>query len=105
MLKDGKKKGEFLINNVLEEENKILDCDSNIDGEEINDLHLMTEMSKEVQKKFKEDEEAAMDDPWVNGVLVEKMGDTKINQFTIPDQWKPPTVKADQPKFTELDNP
>eukprot|EP00957_Ditylum_brightwellii_P182763 13920837-Ditylum_brightwellii.AAC.1 len=43
MLKDGKKKGEFLIDDVVEEENEILDCDSNIDREEIDDLHLMTE--------------------------------------------------------------
>eukprot|EP00957_Ditylum_brightwellii_P154640 11769511-Ditylum_brightwellii.AAC.1 len=64
MLKDGKKKVEFLINNVLKEENEILDCDSNIDEEEIDDLHLMTEVSKDVQQKFKEDEEAAMDDLW-----------------------------------------
>eukprot|EP00957_Ditylum_brightwellii_P022137 1669880-Ditylum_brightwellii.AAC.1 len=49
----------------------------------------MTEVSKEVQQQFKEDEEAAMDDPWVNEVLVKK----------------PPTAKAGQPNFTELDNP
>jgi hypothetical protein len=94
MLMDGKKKCEFLIDDVLEEENEILDCDSDIDGEEIEDLHLITEVSKEVQQKFKEDEEAAMDDPWVNGVLVEKVGEISIKQFTIPDQWEPPTVKG-----------
>eukprot|EP00957_Ditylum_brightwellii_P007865 595349-Ditylum_brightwellii.AAC.1 len=64
----------------------------------------MTEVSKEVQQKSKEDEKAAMDDAWVNGVLVKKAGDTKINQFTIPDQWELSTVKAGQPNFTELDN-
>eukprot|EP00957_Ditylum_brightwellii_P158060 12031725-Ditylum_brightwellii.AAC.1 len=64
----------------------------------------MTEVSKEVQLEFKEDEEAAMDDPWVNRLLIEKVGDTKIKQFTIPDEWTPP-VKPGQPNFTELDNP
>ena len=49
MLKDGKQKGEFSLDDVVEEENEILDCDSDIDGEEIDDLHLMTEVSKEVQ--------------------------------------------------------
>eukprot|EP00957_Ditylum_brightwellii_P149941 11419117-Ditylum_brightwellii.AAC.1 len=65
----------------------------------------MTEVSKEVQQKFKEDEVAAMDDPWVNGVLVEKAGEASIKRFTIPDQWEPSTVKGSQPNFTELDNP
>eukprot|EP00957_Ditylum_brightwellii_P014025 1057868-Ditylum_brightwellii.AAC.1 len=41
----------------------------------------------------------------MNGVLVEKAGDTNIKQFTIPDQWEPPTVKVGQPNFTELGNP
>eukprot|EP00957_Ditylum_brightwellii_P177728 13538327-Ditylum_brightwellii.AAC.1 len=91
MLKDGKKKGEFLIDNVLKEENEMLDCDSNINEEEKDDLHLMTDVSKEVQQNFKEDKEAVMDDLWVNGVLVKKAGDTKINRLTIPDQWEPPT--------------
>eukprot|EP00957_Ditylum_brightwellii_P179370 13664579-Ditylum_brightwellii.AAC.1 len=104
MLKDGKKKGEFLINNVGEEKNKILDCDSDIGGEEKDDLHLMTDVSNEVQQKFKEDEEAAMDDPWVHGVLAKKAGETNIKQFTIPDQWEPPAVKGGQPNFTELDS-
>ena len=65
----------------------------------------MTERSKEVQQKFKENEEAAMDDLWVNRVLVKKAGDTNIKGFPIPDQWEPPTVKGGQPNFTELDNP
>eukprot|EP00957_Ditylum_brightwellii_P194859 14844205-Ditylum_brightwellii.AAC.1 len=91
MLKDGKKKGEFLIDNIVKEEKEIFDCDSNIDGEEIDDLHLMIDVSKEVQQKFKEDEQAAMDDPWINGVLVKKVGETNIKLFTIPDQWEPPT--------------
>ena len=77
---------EFSLDDVVEEENEILDCDSDIDGEEIDDLYLMTEVSKEVQLKFKEDEEAAMDDPWVNGLLIKKEGDTKIKRFTIPDE-------------------
>eukprot|EP00957_Ditylum_brightwellii_P149426 11380003-Ditylum_brightwellii.AAC.1 len=53
MLKDGKKKGEFLINNVLEEENEILDCDSAIDGEEIDDLHLMTRCLRKCSRSLK----------------------------------------------------
>eukprot|EP00957_Ditylum_brightwellii_P208524 15357872-Ditylum_brightwellii.AAC.2 len=33
--KDGNKKGDFSIKHVIEEVNKILDCDSNIDADEI----------------------------------------------------------------------
>eukprot|EP00957_Ditylum_brightwellii_P049689 3768117-Ditylum_brightwellii.AAC.1 len=67
MLKDGKKNGELLTNNVLEEENKILDCDDDIDGDKIDDIHCMTEVANNLQLKFKEDEDAVKDDLWVNG--------------------------------------
>eukprot|EP00957_Ditylum_brightwellii_P141991 10817548-Ditylum_brightwellii.AAC.2 len=48
LLEDGKKKGDFSIDRVIKAENKILDCDSNIDADEIEDLHNMSTIAKEV---------------------------------------------------------
>eukprot|EP00957_Ditylum_brightwellii_P047127 3578658-Ditylum_brightwellii.AAC.1 len=55
---NGKKKGEFCINHVIEEANKILDCDSNIDADEIEYLHNVSVMTREIKEKFKEEEQA-----------------------------------------------
>eukprot|EP00957_Ditylum_brightwellii_P204564 15339824-Ditylum_brightwellii.AAC.1 len=58
-----------------------------------------------MQKKFKEEEEAAIDDPWVNDVLIEKAGDMPIPQFQIPSDWNPSDLKEKQPPFPDVDNP
>eukprot|EP00957_Ditylum_brightwellii_P022436 1692864-Ditylum_brightwellii.AAC.1 len=72
LLKDGNQKNDFSIKHVIEEASKILDCHSDIDADEIEDFHNMSEITKEIKEKSKE-EQAAMDDPWINGVPVEKM--------------------------------
>eukprot|EP00957_Ditylum_brightwellii_P143172 10908824-Ditylum_brightwellii.AAC.1 len=67
-----KRQDSFCIGNIIEEENKILDCDLDVNGDELENLHSSCVLSKEIQNKFKGEEEAAMDDPWINGVLIEK---------------------------------
>eukprot|EP00957_Ditylum_brightwellii_P088984 6775893-Ditylum_brightwellii.AAC.1 len=74
LLEDGKKKDDICTGHVIKEANKILDCDSNIDGKEIEDLHKVCSIAKEVKKKFKEEEQKAMEDLWINGVLIKKNG-------------------------------
>eukprot|EP00957_Ditylum_brightwellii_P194617 14824970-Ditylum_brightwellii.AAC.1 len=85
LLGDRKKKGDFCIGHVIKEANNILDCDSSIDGEEIENLHSKSSIAKEVKKTFKEEEQAAMGDPWINCVLIKKSGDTKITRFAVQE--------------------
>eukprot|EP00957_Ditylum_brightwellii_P210942 15365582-Ditylum_brightwellii.AAC.2 len=68
----GDKKGDFSTNNVTKEENEILDYNSNIDGEKIEDLHNIFAIAKELKQRFKEEEEEVLDDPWINGILLKK---------------------------------
>eukprot|EP00957_Ditylum_brightwellii_P140194 10682228-Ditylum_brightwellii.AAC.3 len=78
LLKAGNKKGHFSIND---------------DTKEIEDLHIISAISKESKVRFKEEEEAAIDNPCINGILVEKVGDMKITQFAVPeDCWQVLTV-------------
>ena len=46
-----------------------------------------------------------MDDTWRNGVLIEKVGDTTISRFKIPQDWTPPPLKSGDKKFECIDNP
>eukprot|EP00957_Ditylum_brightwellii_P169176 12877426-Ditylum_brightwellii.AAC.1 len=55
--------------------------------------------------KSKEEEDPAMDDPWVSGILIEKAGDMPISYFQISSNWSPGNLKGGQPKFEDLDNP
>eukprot|EP00957_Ditylum_brightwellii_P164880 12553218-Ditylum_brightwellii.AAC.1 len=61
-----KNKEDFCYDDIVEEEQEVLDCDSNIDVEEIGNLHNISQVSKEVKLKYKEDEDAVMDDSWIN---------------------------------------
>ena len=45
----------FYINDVYEEYNEILDCDVNIDGDEIYDLHSTCSATKEIKERYKEE--------------------------------------------------
>ena len=71
-----------------------MNCDSDIDGDEIYDLHYICAVKKEIKERYKEKEYAVMDDPWRNGVLIEKVGDPKISRFNIPEDWMPPPLKS-----------
>eukprot|EP00957_Ditylum_brightwellii_P142395 10849085-Ditylum_brightwellii.AAC.1 len=74
--------------------------DSGIDGGEVEEFHNSYLLSKEIKRKYKEEEEAAMDDPWANVILIEKSGNTSISCFQITSDWSPGDVKEGQPKPT-----
>eukprot|EP00957_Ditylum_brightwellii_P048354 3669881-Ditylum_brightwellii.AAC.1 len=57
LIEDVEKKGDFSINHVIKKANKILDCDGNIDADEIEDLHNMSAIAKEIKEKFKEEQQ------------------------------------------------
>eukprot|EP00957_Ditylum_brightwellii_P207070 15351346-Ditylum_brightwellii.AAC.1 len=88
LLKDGKKKSDFCIKYVIKEAKDILDCGGNIDADKIEDLHNMSSIAKEIKEKFKEEEQTATDDPWINGMLIKKAGGKEIKQFTLPEDWE-----------------
>ena len=69
----------FDIDDVYEEENERLDCDSAIDGDKIDDLQSTCAAAKKIKERYKEEEDVVMGDPWRNGVLIEKAGDPKIS--------------------------
>ena len=80
--KDARNQDDFKINDVCKEENEIFDCDSDIDRYEIDDLHYMSAVAKEIKDRYKEEEEdSVIDDMWRNGVLIEKSGDPTISRF------------------------
>eukprot|EP00957_Ditylum_brightwellii_P187555 14282720-Ditylum_brightwellii.AAC.1 len=79
---------DFSIENMYKEEAKELDCNSEIDGEEIDDLHDMAHIAKDVKAMLKEEDDAAGDTP-----------------FQIPEDWKPNKKKAAEPDFKDVDNP
>eukprot|EP00957_Ditylum_brightwellii_P033584 2545494-Ditylum_brightwellii.AAC.1 len=42
-------KNDFFVNNIIEEENNILDCNFDIDGEQVEELHNSYVLSKEIK--------------------------------------------------------
>eukprot|EP00957_Ditylum_brightwellii_P007106 539253-Ditylum_brightwellii.AAC.1 len=76
-----KQKKDFSIKDVYEEEAKELGCDSDIDGEEIDDLHDMAHIAKYVKAMLKEEDDAVADEIWKNNVLIEKAGDMPTTCF------------------------
>ena len=49
LFKDAQKKDNFDINDVYHEENEKLNCDNDIDGDEIDDLCYMCAVVKEIK--------------------------------------------------------
>ena len=82
-----------------------MDCDSDIDGDEIDNLHSTCAVTKDIKERYKEEEDAVMGDPWSNGALIEKEGNPTILQFKIPEDWTPPPDKSGETKFEGVDNP
>eukprot|EP00957_Ditylum_brightwellii_P114070 8697214-Ditylum_brightwellii.AAC.1 len=54
---------------------------------------------------LKEEDDAVADNPWENGVLIEKAGDMPITCFLIPDIWKHNKKKAAEPDFKDVGKP
>ena len=46
-----------------------------------------------------------MDDPWRNGILIEKAGNPTILRFNIPQDWTPPPLQSGEKKFEDVDIP
>ena len=46
-----------------------------------------------------------MDDPWRNGVMIEKAGDPIISRLEIPEDWMPPPLNIRETNFEDLENP
>eukprot|EP00957_Ditylum_brightwellii_P000921 74087-Ditylum_brightwellii.AAC.1 len=65
----------------------------------------MAHIAKDIKAMLKEEDDAVADDPWGNGVSIEKAGDTPITHFQIPEDWKPNKKKASEPDFEHVDNP
>ena len=61
-----------------------MDFDSDIERDEIYYLYYMCSVAKEMKYRYKEEEDAVMDDLWRNGVMIDKAGDPKILRFEIP---------------------
>ena len=62
-----------------------MDCDSDIYGDEIYDLHSMCAVAKDIKERYKVEEGSVMDNLCRNGVLIEKVGDPKTSRFNIPE--------------------
>eukprot|EP00957_Ditylum_brightwellii_P077141 5862664-Ditylum_brightwellii.AAC.1 len=61
----------------------------------------MAHIAKDVKFMLKEEDDDVADDPWGNGMLIEKAGDMPITHFQIPEDWKPKKEKAAEPDFKE----
>ena len=84
LLKDARNKDGFKSDDVYEDENERLDCESDIDRDEIEDLRSRCAMAKEIKERYDEEEDAVMYDPWSNGALIDKEGNPTILRFKIP---------------------